>query len=126
MNSGTNSRTDPRIDPLTGDYDGSVVDDLQNAVYLRITTPRGSYWADPTLGSDLHLLQREKELPRVKLLADQYIRQALQPLLDAKRADRIEVEADDPAHNQMLLRCNVYQSGVLVAHFAQYVVVMQS
>lgn len=120
-----NSGTDPRIDPITGDYDGSVIDDLQNAVYLRVTTPLGSYWADPLLGSNLYLLQREKELPRVKLLADQYIRQALQPLIDSKRADRIEVEADDPANNQMLLRCNVYQSGVLVAHFSQHVRVMQ-
>ncbi len=119
------SGLDSRIDPLTGDYDGSVVDDLQNAVYLRVTTPLGGYWADPTLGSNLYLLQREKELPRVKLLADQYTRQALQPLIVAKRVDRIEVEVDDPANNQMLLRVNVYQNGVLVVNFAQHVIVMQ-
>lgn len=119
------SGLDARIDTLTGDYDGSVVDDLQNAVYLRVTTTLGGYWADPTLGSNLYLLQREKELPRVKLLADQYTRQALQPLIDAKRVDRIEVEVDDPANNQMLLRVNVYQNGVLVVNFAQHVIVMQ-
>nr|MDN1656773.1 hypothetical protein [Escherichia coli] len=33
-----------------------------NAVYLRLATPLGSYWADALLGSRLHELKREKDV----------------------------------------------------------------
>ena len=41
-------------------------DGLANAVWLRLATPLGSYWADATLGSRLHELQRDQliHLPR--------------------------------------------------------------
>ena len=54
---------------------------LANAVYLRLMTPLGSYWADPTLGSRLHELQREKDVSRVAVLARQYAEEALAPLV---------------------------------------------
>lgn len=80
-----------RIDPITADYDGTRIADLGNAVYLRLMTPRGSYWTDATFGSRLHLLKREKDLARVELQARQYAEEALQPLLDDGRAKRIQV-----------------------------------
>lgn len=61
---------DKELNPDTGDYTGRTVDTLQNAVYIRLMTPLGSWWADKTLGSLLHLLQREKDLQRVSLLAE--------------------------------------------------------
>ncbi len=126
---GAQTGTDFGIDPLAGDYSGWVVTDLQNSVYLRITTPLGSYWDDPELGSLLHTLQREKDLLRVKLLAEQYTRQALQPLLDSQRADNITIEVDDLEElggtARLFMRVNVYQRGELVAHFAHHVQVMQ-
>ncbi|WP_028498318.1 phage GP46 family protein [Microvirgula aerodenitrificans] len=82
---------DALIDPQTGDYAGSRTDTLANAVYLRLMTPLGAYWADPSLGSRLHELQREKNVSRVDLLARQYSEQALAPLLDDSRATRITI-----------------------------------
>lgn len=86
------------IDPFSNDYtlvQGAPVRDpmagLANAVYLRLMTPLGSYWADPSLGSRLHELQREKDVPRMAVLAKQYAESALKPLLDDGRALRIEV-----------------------------------
>lgn len=89
---------DTFIDPTTRDYvyeAGGFRRDpaggLANAVYLRLATPLGTWWADPTLGSRLHELQREKDVSRVELLARQYSEQALQPVLDDGRARAIEV-----------------------------------
>ena len=86
--------TDRALDPATGDYRGDVIDHLGNAVYLRVMTPRGSWWADPTLGSRLHELRREKDVPRLTILARQYAQQALQPLVDAGRADAVDVQVE--------------------------------
>jgi phage gp46-like protein len=89
---------DAYIDPLQQDYvllNGQSVRDplagLANAVYFRLMTPLGSYWADPTLGSRLHELQREKDLARIAVLTKQYSDAALKPLLDDGRALNIDV-----------------------------------
>lgn len=89
---------DALIDPTTGAYveSGATLlrdpaNGLANAVYLRIATPLGSYWADPTMGSRLHELTREKDVPRVERLAKQYCEQALQPLLDDGRVLSLNV-----------------------------------
>ena len=82
---------DALIDPQTGDYTGSRTDTLANAVYLRLMTPLGAYWADPSLGSKLHTLKREKSVSRIDMLARQYSEQALAPLLDDGRATRITI-----------------------------------
>lgn len=86
------------IDPSSADYtvsSGTLTRDpaagLANAVYFRLVTPLGSYWADPTLGSRLHELERQKDLPRYSVLAKQYAEDALQPLKDDGRASSIEV-----------------------------------
>ncbi|MDP3841045.1 MAG: phage GP46 family protein [Oxalobacteraceae bacterium] len=112
---------DSRIDPATGDYDRSRIADLGNAVYLRITVPLGSYWADPALGSKLHLLRRMKDIARNKTLAIQYTREALQPLINDRRADRIEVDAIWNHDGRLQLIGEVYQNGKEVATFAHYV-----
>ena len=90
---------DAWIDPTTHDYallGGKLTPDpaggLANAAYFRLMTPLGSYWAEPTLGSRLHELQREKDVARVSRLAQQYAEQALQPILDDGRATAIKVD----------------------------------
>lgn len=90
--------SDALIDPVTRDYvivAGSPkrdeADGLANAVYLRLETPLGSYWADPSLGSKLYTLQRTKDLPRVERQAKQYAQEALAPLLADGRATAIEI-----------------------------------
>lgn len=82
---------DALLNPQTGDYAGSRTDNLANAVYLRLMTPLGSYWADPTLGSRLHELQREKDVSRVAVLARQYAEEALAPLVKDGRANSVTV-----------------------------------
>ena len=93
--------SDALIDPVTRDYriaSGSpkrdVAGGLGNAVYLRLMTQLGSYWADPQLGSKLHLLARTKDLPRIERLAKQYAEQALAPIVDDGRASLIEVSTE--------------------------------
>lgn len=85
---------DAALDPSTGDYTGQALEDLGNAVYLRLATPLGSWWADPELGSRLHELQREKNKPRVRTLAVQYAESALQPLIRDGRARSVTVSAE--------------------------------
>ena len=92
---------DAFIDPVTRSYaraNGDLVRDpaggLANAVYLRINTPLGSWWADPSLGSRLHELQREKDVQRVQVLARMYCEQALQPLLDDGRVQSLTVTTE--------------------------------
>jgi phage gp46-like protein len=92
---------DAWINPSTGDYlaDGTRVgalardpaNGLANAVYLRLMTPLGTWFGDPSLGSRLHELQREKDLSRVERLAKQYSEQALAPVLADGRASQITV-----------------------------------
>lgn len=93
--------SDALIDPVVGDYivvNGAPTRDpaagLANAVYLRLMTPLGSYWADPTLGSRLHELQREKDLARVEVLARQYAQQAIAPIIKDGRARSAQVTTD--------------------------------
>lgn len=92
---------DTWINPITRDYQlqgAAAVRDpaggLANACYLRLEIPLGSYWADPMLGSRLHLLRREKDVSRVSLLAKQYAEQALAPILSDGRAKSITVTTE--------------------------------
>ncbi|WP_081009842.1 phage GP46 family protein [Pseudomonas asplenii] len=92
---------DAGINPTTGDLTGQRISTLANAVYIRLMTPLGTWWRDPSVGSRLHELRREKDLPRVGILAKQYAEQALKPLLDDGRAKEITVATDQP-HNGWL------------------------
>ena len=98
---------DKELNPLTGDYTGRAVKNLQNAVYIRLRTPLGTWWADKSIGSLLHLLQREKDVARVGLLAEQCAMEALQPIVDDGRARQISVSATQPHNGWLLLRIRV-------------------
>ena len=105
---------DAFIDPVTRDYvllSGAAQRDpaggLANSCYLRLSVPLGSYWADKTLGSRLHELQREKDVPRMALLARQYAEQSLAPILDAGRATQINVTTDQPHNGRLYLLIEV-------------------
>lgn len=105
---------DALIDPVTRDYvlvNGVPTHDpaggLANAVYLRLMTPLGSYWADATLGSRLHELQREKDVARVAVLARQYSEQALAPIKADGRVTDISVSVDRPGTGWMYLYIHV-------------------
>lgn len=92
---------DSGINPNTGDASGQRIYTLANAVYIRIMTPLGSWWAAPEVGSRLHELRREKDLSRVGKLAKQYAEDALKQLLTDGRATAITVTTEQP-HNGWL------------------------
>ncbi len=101
---------DAFVDPVTRDYvllSGAAKRDpaggLANSCYLRLVTQLGSYWADKTLGSRLHELQRKKDVSRMALLAKQYAEQALAPILDAGRATQINVTTEQPHNGRLYL-----------------------
>ncbi|MEW9901069.1 phage GP46 family protein, partial [Chitinivorax sp. PXF-14] len=109
---------DAWIDPASGGYqlqNGAPLRDmaagLANAVYLRLMTPLGSYWADPQLGSRLHELQRHKDVGRVAMLARQYAEQALAPLLADGRATAVAVESERPGNGRLHLRITLTTAG---------------
>jgi phage gp46-like protein len=91
---------DSELDPTLGDYTGKSIKTLANAVYLRLMTPLGSWWADPEVGSRLHELQRNKDVDRVRVLARQYAQAALDPLVRDKRARKVDVQTYSPAKDQ--------------------------
>lgn len=86
-----------QLNPLTGDYTATnaAINHIANAVYIRLVTPLKSWWADPALGSRLHELQRDKDVPRVRVLSKQYAEQALAPLLADGRAKSVVVTVSD-------------------------------
>ena len=86
-----------QLNPLTGDYvaPNVSINHLMHAVYVRLVTPLRGWWADPTLGSRLHELQREKDVPRVRVLAKQFAEDALKPLLSDGRAKSVVVSVQD-------------------------------
>lgn len=88
---------DLAIDPKTGDLKGGVIsmdDALLNNVYLSLAIPLGGWWAAPTFGSRLHLLQKKKLVPGVAKTVEGYCRDALQWILAAKRAKAIDIAAE--------------------------------
>lgn len=98
------------LDPITRDYvlQGGLpshdpAGGLANSCFMRLEIPLGSYWADRTLGSRLHELQREKDVARVAILAKQYADQALAPVLADGRATRITVTTTRAAGRLNLL-----------------------
>lgn len=106
--------SDALIDPYTRGYvlvNGSVQRDpaagLANAVYLRLSTPLGSYWADPTMGSRLYTLQRVKDLARYGVLAKQYAEEALAPIVTDGRASSITVTVEQPGNGWLLMQIQV-------------------
>jgi phage gp46-like protein len=101
---------DALIDSQTGDYTGTQTSTLSNAIYIRLQTPLGSYWADPTLGSKLHLLARAKDVTSIQRRAVQYTEQALAPIIDDGRATSITVTASHPQSGWLLLTIFVVQA----------------
>lgn len=77
-----------RFDQQTNDYTLNGIDTLPytgsqalaEAAYLRLLTPKGSYFADSELGSELHKLKRSKDVPRMRRQALAWAKQALEPL----------------------------------------------
>ncbi|MCP2041789.1 phage gp46-like protein [Neisseria sp. HSC-16F19] len=103
---------DALLNPYTADYlPNRSAAGLQNEVYIRLMTPLGSYWGDPTLGSRLHELRRQKHVPRMAVLARQYAEQALQVVQDKGRARSIAVSAVLPRTGRLRLDVEAVDPG---------------
>ncbi len=114
---------DPLINPATADYAGERTTSLANAVYVRLMTPLGTWWAEPEMGSRLHELNREKDLDRIYILARQYAEQALRPILTSGRAQAIRVTAERVRRGWCLLLIDVTDLSGQVQHFKHHVAV---
>ena len=117
-----------QLNPLTGDYvsANAAINYPMNAAYIRLKTPLGSWWRDVTLGSRLHELEREKDLPRIMTLAKQYAEDALKPILADGRASFIEVTAQqpepkDPVTGRLLLHIDMIDASERRVVFPYYV-----
>ena len=67
---------------------------LENNIYLSLTVQRGSFFANTSFGSRLHLLQRGKNTNRTMRLAIDYAKEALQWMIDTGKARTVEVWAE--------------------------------
>ncbi|MCS5514640.1 phage GP46 family protein [Pseudomonas qingdaonensis] len=59
------------------------------------------------MGSRLHELRREKDRPRVGILAKQYAEQALKSLLEDRRAKTITITAQQPHNGWLELQIDI-------------------
>jgi phage gp46-like protein len=67
---------------------------LMNNVYLSLKVDQGSFFANTSFGSRLYLLRRAKNTETTMRLAIDYCKEALQWLLDTKKATAIDVWAE--------------------------------
>lgn len=85
-----------RIDPATGDYirDGrgghETTPTIETGVYHQIRGKRRLWIGDPDAGSDLYLLPRRNLDRGAVVFADDAIRRAVQPFVDAGEATAVE------------------------------------
>lgn len=79
------------ISGTTADMTFEKAETIMNNVYLSLMIQRGSFFQNPDFGSRLHLLQRGKNTANTELLAKEYCKEALQWLIEAGKADKIEV-----------------------------------
>lgn len=64
---------------------------IMNNIYLSLKVQRGSFFADTSFGSRLHLLQRAKNTEATARLAMDYCKEALQWMIDAGKIKSVEV-----------------------------------
>jgi phage gp46-like protein len=66
---------------------------IMNNIYLSLMVKRGSFFADTSFGSRLHLLQRAKNTDTTMRLAVDYCKEALQWMIDTGKASAVNVYA---------------------------------
>ncbi len=73
-------------DGILGQMALEPADSFFNNIFLSLMIPRGGWFLDRNFGSRLHLLQRAKNTAKTAARAVEYCKEALQWLLDSKRA----------------------------------------
>ncbi|WP_199508628.1 MULTISPECIES: phage GP46 family protein [unclassified Psychrobacter] len=83
---------------------------LAEAAYLRMMTPKGSYFADPALGSELYKLKRSKDVPRMRRQALAWAKAALEPLRAPYYLTSIDVTADNSTSGHLSIKAVLTQA----------------
>ncbi len=118
---------DFKLDPYTRDYEFkagqfALTDDIINNIYLSLNVAQGAWAFNSKFGSRLHLLQRSKATVHTATAAKEYCNEALKWLLDAGRADSIEVETElDGAQGRLNCLITAVQNGkkITYEHFVE-------
>ncbi len=94
-----------------------------NNVYLSLMVKKGSFFQNPDFGSRLYLLNRSKLTPQTAALAVDYVKEALQWMLDAGRATAIDVqtEIDTAVTGRLKVRVDVTQNNGSIITFQTFV-----
>lgn len=101
------------INPDTGDIEAldaqpaDYMHPLIQAALILLLTRRGSYWADPSMGSELHQLRRSKDVAAAPARAEGYAREALKPLVSRGLAARVSVFAGIPVAGWLALTIDI-------------------
>lgn len=66
---------------------------IMNNIYLSLAVQRGAFFANPSFGSRLYELSREKNTEKTMRLAIDYCREALQWMIDCGKASAVNVWA---------------------------------
>ena len=69
-------------------------ENIMNNIYLSLKVKRGSFFYDPTFGSRLYLLDREKNTEIKRQLAVDYAKEALQWMISSGKAQAVDVFAE--------------------------------
>jgi phage gp46-like protein len=69
-------------------------ENIMNNIYLSLKVKRGSFFYDPTFGSRLYLLDREKNTEIKRQLAVDYAKEALQWMIASGKAQTVDVYAE--------------------------------
>ncbi len=94
-----------------------------NNVYLSLVVNRGSFFQNRALGSRLYLLRRSKLTPQTAALAADYVKEALQWMIDAGRATAVDVqtEIDTAVTGRLKVRVDVTQNDGSIITFTTFV-----
>lgn len=123
---------DAYIDPTTAAYVSTATDlqrdpadGLANAIYLRLKTPLGSWWAQPTIGSRLHELARAKASTALLQAARQSCQTALAPMVSDGRLSSVDIDAElhnmDDGSKSMALRVVATAANGRVVTFTHHI-----
>ncbi|MDA8170328.1 MAG: phage GP46 family protein [Nitrospiraceae bacterium] len=94
-----------------------------NNVYLSLMVDRGSFFQNPGFGSRLYLLKRAKLTPQTAALAVDYVKEALQWMIDAGRATAVDVitQEDPQVTGRLNVQVNVTQANGWIITFNTFV-----
>lgn len=73
---------------------GTAGSPLLTLIFMSLMIPRGSWFANPLLGSRLHLLRKAKCLPATERLLKDYIAEALRWLRDGGKITSLEISTE--------------------------------